>query len=508
MKILSLEQIRELDQFTIEEKPITSIELMERAATLCVEYLLKHSFLIENKTIKVFVGRGNNGGDGLVIARQLAEKGYSVFVYCVRTINKHTSNFLYNRERLEKQNKVTIIDIDSSDDIPQLYENDVVIDAILGSGLKRPAETPISDLIEHINKMAYKVIALDIPSGMYCDKSSMKHQRSVIRADITLTFLPVKLAFLFQENYALCGAIKLLDIGLSASFINNAEVTNYIIEPEIIATHLKRREKFCNKHDYGHALIIAGKYGMFGAAALAVGGALRSGAGLVTAHIAKRGTDIMQISHPEALLSIDAHDEHFSGIQQLESYNAIGVGSGLGKDTETATALKLLIQNFNKAIVFDADAINLLAENPTWLGFIPKYCIFTPHLKEFERLVGKSEDDFERNRKQREFSQRYDAYVVLKGAHTAITCPDGSCYFNIVSSTGLATAGSGDVLTGIITGLLAQKYHPKLAAIIGVYLHGMAGCIATEKFGEEAMLAGDIVKFLGKAFLKTRKLVK
>ena len=504
MKILSSQQIRELDQFTIDNEPISSIDLMERAASACVDYLVKNEHLIAGKTIKVFAGRGNNGADGLVVARQLAEKGYAVYAYCVRTINKHTDNFTLNRERLQKQGKATIVDIDGSDCIPQLYEDDIVIDAILGSGLTKEVEGLMADLIEHINKTSYTTIAVDIPSGLYCDKTSQENERSIIKADITLSFLPVKLAFLFQENHPYYGKVEYLDIGLSQQFLHNVEVKNYVISQEMVSPYLVAREKFSHKRNYGHTLIIAGSYGMFGAAVLATGAASRSGTGLVTAHAAKTGVEILQITNPEAIVSVDEHDYCFSNIRHSEQYSAIGIGPGLGKAPETANALKLLIQNFHKPIVFDADAINILSENPTWLSFIPKGCIFTPHLKEFERLIGTSSDDFERNARQREFSMRYDAYMVLKGAYTAITCPDGSCYFNITGTPGMATAGSGDVLTGLITGLLAQGHHPKTAAIIGVYLHGVAGSLAAKKFGEAAMIAGDIIQYIGEAFLDVR----
>ena len=505
MKILSSEQIRELDKLTIENEPIASIDLMERAASACVDYLLQNEHFIDGKTIKVFAGRGNNGADGLVIARRLAERGYSVYAYCVRTINRHTDNFTINRKRLQEQGIATIIDMDSSDDIPQLYESDVVIDAILGSGLTRQVEGLMATLIEHINKMSYMTISVDIPSGLYCDSTSVKNARFIIKANITLSFLPVKLAFLFQENHPYYGKITYLDIGLSQQYIHDTEVKNYVISSEMVSPYLMAREKFSHKRNYGHTLIIAGSYGMFGAAALATGAALRSGTGLVTAHVAKKGVDILQITHPEAIVSVDEHDHFFSGIRHPEVYNAIGVGPGLGRAPETANALKLLLQNYHKPILFDADAINILGENPTWLSFIPAGCIFTPHLKEFERLVGtSSSDDFDQNAKQRNFSTRYNAYVVLKGAHTAITCPDGSCYFNITGTPGMATAGSGDVLTGLITGLLAQGYHPKTAAIIGVYLHGVAGSFAAKKFGDIAMISGDIIRYIGGAFKGVR----
>lgn len=504
MKILSGKQIRELDRYTIEHEPINSIDLMERAASRCTDYLLKNSHLLEGKTIKVFAGRGRNGGDGLAVARHLADKGYSVQVYCVFTLANHAEDFMENRRRLEEQGKVQIVDLLDSTTIPQLYESDVVIDAIFGSGLTRRVEHPISDIIEHINNAAHYVVSIDVPSGLYCDKSSMENKGSIIKADLTLSFLPVKLVFLFQENYYYCGRIEYLDIGLSKTFIHDIPVQNYVIMKHTVASSLITREKFSHKRNYGHGAVIAGSYGMIGASILATQAAMRSGAGLVTTHVPLCGVEILQSRCPEALVSIDEHEHFFSGIKHPERYNAIGIGPGLGQASETATALKLLIQNYPRPMVFDADAINILAQNPTWLSFLPKGCIFTPHLKEFERLIGVAENDFDRNQKQRNFSMRYDAYVVLKGAYTAVTCPDGSCYFNIIGNPGMATGGSGDVLTGLITGLLTQGYHPKLAAIIGVYLHSLSGNLAADALSEEAMVAGDIIGFFSKAFLKVR----
>jgi len=278
-----------------------------------VDYLLKNEHLLNGKTIKIFAGGGNNGGDGLVIARQLAEKGYLVHVYCVQTNNQHSDNFTHNLQRVQEQGKTPIINIENYDAIPQLYENDVVIDAIFGSGLTRPVEGLMANLIEHINKTSSMTIAVDIPSGLYCDKTSIENARSIIKANITLSFLPVKLAFLFQENYIYYGKVVYLNIGLSPQYIRNAEVKNDVITSEMIAPYLITREKFSHKRNYGHTLIIAGNYGMFGAAVLATGAALRSGTGLVTTHVAKTGVEILQITHPEAMVSIDEHDYCFSG---------------------------------------------------------------------------------------------------------------------------------------------------------------------------------------------------
>ena len=263
---------------------------------------------------------------------------------------------------------------------------------------------------------------------------------------------------------------------------------------------IKKRRKFSHKGTFGHALLIAGSYGKMGAALLAAEACLRSGVGLLHVHIPKVGYQIMQTALPEAMISLDRYDNYFSEVPDLGLYNAVGIGPGLGTEHQSQMALKLLIQEFTAPMVFDADALNILSENPTWLAFLPAGSILTPHPQEFERLVGKWDNDFEKLEKQRDFAKRHNLYVVLKGAHTSISTPDGNCYFNSTGNPGMATAGSGDVLTGIITGLLAQGYTPGQAAVLGVYLHGLAGDIAAKKFGQEAMIAGDMVKLLGKAW--------
>ncbi|MDD4848772.1 MAG: NAD(P)H-hydrate dehydratase, partial [Bacteroidales bacterium] len=317
-----------------------------------------------------------------------------------------------------------------------------------------------------------------------------------------LTFAPMKMAFLFPENAPFFGRVELLNIGLSQQFIEATNVNNYLIENYEIQQHLQHRSPFGHKGNFGHGLLISGSYGKFGAAVLCAGGCLRSGIGLLTVHTPASGMTVLQTSQPEAMVSLDKNNAFVAELPDISRYNAIGIGPGIGTEKETQNVVKLLIQNYPHPIVFDADAINILAEQKTWLQFLPKGCIFTPHPKEFERLVGKADNDYERNKLQREFSQKFCCYVVLKGHRTAITTPDGSCYFNSTGNVGMATGGCGDVLTGIITGLLAQGYHPKLAAVLGVYIHGLAGDIASEELGFNALLAGDVVKNIGKAFLK------
>jgi ADP-dependent NAD(P)H-hydrate dehydratase / NAD(P)H-hydrate epimerase len=500
MKILPVENIREADAYTIKNEPIASIDLMERAATQCFKWIKKRTD--NQQPVKIFCGPGNNGGDGLVIARLLLKKNYEVKTFIVRFTQKASDDFNTNLERLKEISSAQIEEINDGDQFPEIPTDDIVIDAIFGSGLTRPVEGFTAKLIQHVNQSGCITIAIDTPSGLFSDKSSVSKGAAIIEADYTLSFQFPKLAFLFPENDPFVGQWKILPIGLSEEFTNKVEVKNYFVEKEDIIPVIKKRGKFDHKGTFGHVLLIAGGYGKTGAAIMAAKAALRSGAGLVTAHVSASSYPIIQSSIPECMVSIDENERFFSKAPRLNHFNAVAVGPGIGTEKVTQSALKLLIQNSNMPMLFDADAINILGENKTWLPFVPAGSIFTPHPKEFERLVGKSSNHFERNKMQREFSAKYQVYVVLKGAHTCISTPAGDCFFNSTGNPGMATGGSGDVLTGIIAGLLAQGYHPKEACIFGVYLHGLAGDLASAKMTQQAMIAGDIVDALYRAFKK------
>jgi len=357
-------------------------------------------------------------------------------------------------------------------------------------------------LVEHINHSDAVTISIDVPSGLFCDSTTAAVQNPVvIHADYTLTFAPPKLAFFFPENDKFIGKWHLLDIGIMKDYIDNADTSNFFIEKDDCLKILKRRHKFSHKGNYGHALLISGSSGKMGAAVLSARACLRSGPGLVTVHVPGSGNTILQSAVPEAMLHLDPNDSIISGLTDLSPYSSIAVGPGIGTLDQTQIALKLLIQNSAIPLIFDADAINILGENKTWLSFVPKESVFTPHPKEFERLAGKSLNDFERNRKQREFSMKYGVYVVLKGAHTAISTPGGQCFFNSTGNPGMATGGSGDVLTGIIAGIKAQGYSSLSSCLLGVYIHGLAGDLAAEKLGYESLTASDIIDHLGISFI-------
>jgi len=511
MKILPVHLIREADAYTIAHEPIANIDLMERAASRCCEWLKDR--IPAGRNFKIFCGSGNNGGDGLALARMLLGAGYPVVVFTLAGPEKMSESCRINYQRIQdaaclpdRQGYRMPFPISSEDgsgagSLPVISADDVVIDAIFGSGLTRPAEGHAAYLIRHINASGALVVAIDVPSGLFCDEtSSAIPEQGIIHAHHTLTFAPPKLAFFFAENERFAGNWHLLDIGIHKDFLDSAEVKNLMVEVTDVAPLLRKRARFSHKGAFGHALIISGSAGKMGAAVLAAGACLRSGPGLVTLRIPRSGLTILQSAVPEAMADMDPSEDLFSEAPGIGGYSAIAVGPGIGTAEPTATALKILIQQAKMPIIFDADAINILAENKTWLGFLPKGCIFTPHPREFERIAGKSSNNFERNKIQREFSFRYHCCVVLKGAYTAVTTPDGRCFFNTTGNPGMATGGSGDVLTGIIAGLMAQGYSSLESCLLGVYVHGLAGDLALEEQGYEALIAGDIIANLGKSF--------
>jgi len=499
MKILPVENIREADAYTIKHEPISDIDLMERAASECFYWCITN--VPHDKKIFVFCGPGNNGGDGLVIARMMVLKGYIVTVLLTGPDDRLSQSCSKNYQRFKEIPGSDLRLIQKGDILPEIQENDVIIDSLLGSGLARPVKDFIADIISHINQSKALVISVDVPSGLFCDETNCgKIKSKIVQADYTLTFAPPKLALFFQENDQYFGDWKLLDIGIMQEFMDSVVVKNFYLDEQDIKKILKKRNKFSHKGAFGHAFLICGSLGKMGAAVMAARASLRSGAGLVTVRVPSKGTSIIQTAVPEAMISIDPHEDYLSEIPDLRAYTSIGAGPGIGTSGQTARTLKLLIQNAGQPLIFDADAINILSENKTWLGFLPKNSIFTPHPKEFERLAGKSNNQFDRNLLQREFSIKYQSYVVLKGAHTVITSPEGICYFNSTGNPGMATGGSGDVLTGIITGLKAQGYSSLESCLIGIYIHGLAGDLALADKGYEALIAGDIIDNLGKAF--------
>lgn len=496
MKILSSEQIRALDKYTIEHEPVSSVDLMERAASKIFGELTQ--VIQPNEIVYVFCGTGNNGGDGLAVARMLIAAGYTaVRTFVVRQGPKASADFLVNEERLKKV--AAIVYVEYEDQLPVIEHPAVIIDAIFGSGLTRPAEDIEAIVINAINKSNNIVYAIDLPSGLFCDAANNVTD-AIVKSTCTYTFQAPKLSFMFADNGRFVPEFKILDIGLSDGYEPEIPVSYEYVDEALITSIFKKRDKFSHKGNYGHALICAGSFGKIGAAVLSVSAALRSGAGLVSTHIPRCGYEIMQTSNPEAMVMVDASETELTGYTDYSRFACIGVGPGIDKDPKTANFFENLLRTNHKPMVIDADALNIISDMHYLRPLISPGSVLTPHPGEFRRLQGAWKDDMVKIQKQVAFSKQYRVVIVLKGANTSISTPEGKVYFNSTGNPGMAKGGSGDVLTGVITALLAQGYTPENAAILGTFVHGLAGDIAASALSETGITARDIVQFLPEAF--------
>jgi NAD(P)H-hydrate epimerase len=504
MKIFATKQIAKIDKFTIENEPVADIDLMERAAMQITNWLVQR-FSTEQKMM-FFAGPGNNGGDALAIARQLANFDFQCEVFLLDFEKELKGSPAINWKRLEDQGKVKLVKIGQAEDFPNTEPADVLIDGLFGSGLSRPLEGLPAVLVKKMNDLPNIIVAIDIPSGLMGEDNTGNYPEKIVRADFTLTFQFPKISFLFAENEPFTGKWEVLPIGLHPEGIVQVSSDFYFVEKEDVKGMIPARTKFAHKGTFGHALLIAGSYGKMGASVLASKACLRAGVGLLTAHVPHFGYSIIQTVVPEAMVSIDDHDSIFTGFPDLVPFTAIGAGPGLGMKSNTKKALKELVEKAKVPLVLDADALNVLSENKEWLNELPEKSILTPHPGEFNRLVGETANSWERIEKQRQMAKEFKIILVLKGAFTTIALPDGKLFFNSTGNPGMATAGSGDSLTGIILGLLAQRIPPEHAAIAGVFLHGLAGDMASRIKSEHALIAGDITEFLGEAFWELKKL--
>lgn len=503
IKIPSIPQIRELDTLTIAEEGITSLTLMERAATAVTNHIA--SRWETTVPVVVFAGPGNNGGDALAVARLLAERGYQVEACLFNTTGKLSPDCRKNWERLNGVENVTAMEVTAQFEPPQLTSRHIIVDGLFGSGLSRPLSGGYAALVKLINESPAKVVAIDLPSGLIGDAPTYARQSAVVKADLTLTFQLPKLTMLMADYAEFLGEVHVLDIGLSARHIGEL-VTDYLIpEKQDVAAMLVPRDPFGHKGTFGHALIIAGRYGMAGAAILAAKACLRSGVGKVTLHTPQMNNAIVQVAVPEAVVNLDPSDTAFTAPVDPKPFDAICIGPGLGTETVTATAVAEQLTQTDIPTLVDADGINLLSVHPDWLRRLPKGSILTPHPGEFQRLAGCATNGTTMLNEARNMAVRYGIFIVLKGHHTAICTPEGKTYFNSTGNSGMATAGSGDVLSGIITALLASHYGSREASILGVYLHGLAGDLAAHALSEEGLTATDIISYLPLAFRQLRE---
>ncbi len=497
MKLFTTSQIAGIDRYTIANEPIADIDLMERAAT---EIYYRLSAMIDSsRQLVFFAGPGNNGGDALALARLFAEGGNECKVYLLESGKPLTGSPAINWQRLVDQGKAFVHTISSEKDFPLLHPGIPVIDGLFGSGLSRPLSGVPAALVKHINSAGCRVYAIDIPSGLAGEDNAGNPPDHIIRATLTLTLQFPKLSLLFPENGQFTGDLEVVDIGLHPDGIAAVETPYHMTGQSWVRERLPTRPKFSHKGTFGHALLIAGSYGKMGAALLAAGGCLRTGVGLLTAHIPEKGYTIMQTAVPEVMCSIDKSGTVFSCPPAIEKFSAVGIGPGMGTGPVTKNAYFKLLQEIKVPLIADADALNLVAGHPEML---PAGTVVTPHPVEFRRMFGETGDSWQRLQLLREVAKKYNIVVVLKGAYTATALPTGEVYFNSTGNPGMATGGSGDVLTGIILSFLAQGLPPGDAAICGVYLHGLAGDLVSRKFSEHSLIASDISLFLGKAFRK------
>ncbi|MDE7402450.1 MAG: NAD(P)H-hydrate dehydratase [Muribaculaceae bacterium] len=501
MKIINSQGIQQIDIATCEQQRISSIELMERAATaVSVEII---SRFLPSQRIVVFAGPGNNGGDALAVARMLIEQGYrrvEIFLFNVSGKLSHDCEEEY--QRLMAIDGIDFTEVTHAFTPPYLGEDDVVIDGLFGSGLDRPLTGGFVAVTRYINESGAYVVSIDVPSGLFVEWNENVNLRDVVHAHLTLAFQLPKLSFFFSENHPVIGEWKLLDIDLDETKIKETATNYFVIDERNIKPLLRRRLPFTGKRDYGSALLFAGSTGMMGASIMAARAVMRAGAGLVTVHSAKRGLSIVQTAVPEAMYEPDRGEHFITEMKIHHNHQAVACGPGIGTQDLTIDALESLLQHCTAPLVLDADALNCIAKRPTMLSLLPAKTIITPHVGEFDRLFGEQRNSEQRLKTAIEMSRRHNIIIVLKGHFTSVIRPTGRVYFNATGNPGMATAGAGDVLTGIITAFLAQGYQPEYAATIGTYLHGLAGDLAAAELGEFGMTAGDIAAYAGRAIRK------
>lgn len=504
MKIFNSQALKELDLATCEAQGIDSIQLMERAAeAVCFEIV---SRFLPRQRIVVIAGPGNNGGDALAVARMLIEQGYKkVEVFLFNVGGKLSHDCDEERKRLITIEGVDFTEVSKGFTPPYLDANDVVVDGLFGSGLRMPLQGGFKAVAQFINESGAFVVSIDVPSGLFGEWNSSASRRDMVHANLTLSMQLPRLAFFFEENAEVIGEWKLLDIDLDKDKIADMQTDFKLMETANIRPLIRRRSPFSAKRDYGSALLMTGSIGMMGAAVLAAKAVMKSGAGLATVHSAACGMPVVQTAVPEAMFEPDRNEHFITDMTPHHNHQVIAVGPGIGTRDETVNALESLIKTTSAPLVLDADALNCIVKRPSLLQTLPPATVITPHIGEFDRLFGESLSGEQRLTRAIEAAKRYDIIIVLKGHFTAVVKPTGSVSFNSSGNAGMATAGAGDVLTGVIAAFVAQGYRPEHAAMIGVYVHGMAGDIAAEEKGEFGMTAGDIADNVGRAIKEILK---
>lgn len=453
-------------------------------------------------TVYVFAGPYDNGAYALATARHLLERGYRLKV-TLFNIEIDPAQEIVKRQRdrlisagLSLDN---FVEVNKNFRMPEIAPGSLVLDGIFGSELNRNLEPGYGLLIRHINEKNVKVVSIDVPTGMTGDWNSRTSPNYVIKARLTVALQFPHLAFFLPNMSDNIGEWVAVDMGLKAGSFQSLTQKYLLIGRNEAKRFLSRRRLFTSKDDYGKGMIFAGSFGMMGAAVLAAKGALRSGIGKLTVSTPMCGFPIIQTSVPEALYQYAESQEFFTRIKPHYSYDAVAVGPGIGTNEATINALDDYLSTVPSPVILDADALNCIALRPLLLNKLPNMSVITPHAKEFDRLFGEQSNGDSRLLKAIEVAKLYNIIIVLKGHYTAVVRPDGMLTFNDSGTPAMATPGSGDVLTGILTSFYAQLKNPVLAAVAAVYVHGRAGEIAEKEQGSYGVLASDIAGCTGKA---------
>lgn len=498
MNIFSNEDLKNIYAHTIKEERVSTMELINRVARGVSSEITNR--WNPDTPVVVFAGPGNNGADALAVAVKLIENGFNPEIYLFNIGGNCLSEDCKRiRDRMTEVPEINFTEIVQTFNMPQLGVNHLVIDGLFGTGLNAPLEGGFRMLVQRINDSGASVVSIDIPSGLFTDNNEGQIFRDIIHADLTLAVQSPHRCFFNPYTAELVGEWKTVDIGLSKKAMSSVDLEFYLVEEKDARRHLHKRNPFCSKADLGNIAIVAGSYGMMGAAMLATRGALRSGVGKVTAITPRCGFGIMQQGVPEALFQSDHHDVIITNVVLKNNYDAVAIGPGIGTHDMTVDAVERFIAAAKRPIVVDADALNCIAQRPSMLYNLPVLSILTPHEGEFDRLFGTQKSHEARIAKAREMAASYQIFIILKGRYTAIVRPDRKVFINSSGTPAMATAGSGDVLTGIIAGLLGQGYQPQFASVLGVYIHGLAGEIAEKQCGLYGTTAGDIARNVGLA---------
>ena len=490
MKILPIAAIRTWDTFTIQAQNISSWDLMERAASEVFIHIQKLFPKLPNQVL-IFCGIGNNGGDGLALARLLATTDSNILVLLPTSRIKMSADAQINLDKL-KGTKVQVLTFNEA--TLESRNSDLVIDCLFGSGLNRPIHDGIyAEMIGYFNKLQGTKISVDLPSGMFTDTLNNPQDKITI-ADYTLTFQTPKRSFFFFENYLYTGEIIVVDIQLSRLYINNQISDQELVTLLYAKLLFRKRVRNSYKKTYGNLLLVAGSE-KAGACILSSMAAVRSGLGLLTVMCDKQKHNVILTRVPEAMM-IETSLYEEPQLINLIKYDALALGPGLGISSSNEKLFKNLLHFFNAPMVIDADGISILSQNKSWLSYLPQESILTPHPGEFERLVGKTQNTLEVFQKATEFCSKYNVYLVYKNFYSVVFTPHGKKYFITAGNSGMAKGGSGDVLTGVIGSLLAQGYPAEHAAVLGTWVHATAGAKAAEIKSETGMTPTDLIDHL------------